>query len=408
MKLRMTNELQQEPDIYNSASPKRQRLSPVAERIIPAAEVTHISDSAATPSQSTVDSLTRSLSSAQRATSQQSQRAEKGFAEYHKVKALLEEHIAALSALQYQYESRSRIIAQMRDANKELTAALEGSKQKIQSLSSDLTANKEARRVVETDLKGARLQLTNSTIPVVKDLAEATLARATAEEAVQKLQKKYDLAMKDLDFTRQQYQTASTSAVELSNDATALKKQVAELASKADNRAVILSERNQNTANAQFRARIRELEQRLSQRDSMLKRKEEELRELGRRGRGMQTRGTRVTPASARSPKANPSSRGVSPAAEGIASSSRFLAPSAAQPMERTGSGRGRGRGAAAAANAAGGDRGAGPSGRSTPGPAAGHRRQVSGNGNGRGIGGVPMARTGSGLRRQIGGGDDG
>lgn len=373
------------------------------------AEVTHVSDSAATQSQSTIDSLNRSLNLAHSAASQQSQRAGKAFAEYQKIKALLEEHIAALSALQYQYESRSRIIAQMRDANRELTASLDGAKLKIQNLSNDLTSNKEARKILESDLKEARLRLTDSSIPMVKELAEATLTRTATEEALQKLQKKYDLAMKDLDFTRQQYQTASTSAVELSSNATALEEQVAELKSKANERAVTLLEKNQNTANARMRGRIQELEQQLSQRDSMLKRKEEELRELGRRGRGMQTRGTSVTPASAagRSPKANSSSRGVSPAAEGIVSSSRYLAPNAAAPMERTSSGRGRGRGAAAAA-AAGGDRGAGPSGRSTPGPAAGHRRQVSGNGNGRGVVGVPMARTGSGLRRQIGGSDDG
>lgn len=132
------------------------------------AEVTHVSDSAATQSQSTIDSLNRSLNLAHSAASQQSQRAGKAFAEYQKIKALLEEHIAALSALQYQYESRSRIIAQMRDANRELTASLDGAKLKIQNLSNDLTSNKEARKILESDLKEARLRLTDSSIPMVK------------------------------------------------------------------------------------------------------------------------------------------------------------------------------------------------------------------------------------------------
>ena len=398
-----TNVSVQELDIDSSASPKRQRVTP-------AAEVTHISDSVATQSQTTIESLTRSLQSAELATSQQSQRADRALVDYQKTRTMLEEHIAALSALQYQYESRSRLIAQMRDNNKDLTASLENAKFKVQSLMDELAINKEARKNLEVDLKEARLQLANSSNPAVQELAEATLARVKAEESLQKVQKKYDLSLKDLDFTRQQYQTASTSAVEISANANALERQVAELTYKADARVIQLQERNQATASARLQARVRELEQIISQRDSMLRRKEEEVRDLGRRGRGMQTRGTSVTPASAtgRSPKANASSRGVSPATETsvIVNNPRFLAPTAA-PMERTGSGRGRGRGAGA--GAAGGDRGTGQSGRSTPVPTTGHRRQISGNGNTRSVGGgVPMVRTGSGLRRQIGDDDDG
>ena len=326
----------------------------------------------------------------------------------------LEEHVLALSILQHRYESRTRTIAQTRDANNELTSSLDGAKLKIQALTADRDLQRESRGKAEAEMRSAQVLLSNSTNPSIKDIAEHQAARLAAENQVDKLQKKCDLATKDLDFTRQQYQTASTSAAELFTNVTTLEKEVADLKIRADERAVMLLEKNKANSAIQYKIQIQALERQLAQRDSMLKRKEEELRELGRRGRGMQTRGTSVTPVSAgRSPKANPSSRGVSPAAESSSAGGRFLAaPGQGAVPDRPSSGRGRGRGGANATSVkaespavAAAGAGAG-SGRNTP--VSGHRRQISGNGNGRGPGGVPMTRTGSGLRRQIAGSDAG
>jgi len=82
------------------------------------------------------------------------------------------------------------------------------------------------RERLEIELKDARKGLLDSPLPAVAELEGLRQgAKASAQQnAVQ--QKKIESLTRDFEFTRQQYQQASTSAVELASQNAALEKEV--------------------------------------------------------------------------------------------------------------------------------------------------------------------------------------
>jgi len=83
------------------------------------------------------------------------------------------------------------------------------------------------RQRLETEVKEARSALIVSSNPGIAELGRLREETRIVTQQREALQKKNESLTKDFDFTRQQYQQASTSAVELASENTALKAQVA-------------------------------------------------------------------------------------------------------------------------------------------------------------------------------------
>ncbi len=238
---------------------------------------------------------------------------------------------------------------------------------KLERRAADVANLMTNRERLEIELKDAQKGLLDSPLPAVAELEGLRQgAKASAQQnAVQ--QKKIESLTRDFEFTRQQYQQASTSAVELASQNAALEKEVTVsiflkrtpsnyckliifenpctriyprqthlphqkppstitpplttpnpqqiLTRRASGEATKLALINNDTEVRRHRARVAEIESLLADRDDLLRRKEDEVRDLKRgRAAGVQTRGSSVQP---RSPR-GPGSRGASPAPMGM------------------------------------------------------------------------------------------
>jgi hypothetical protein len=115
----------------------------------------------------------------------------------------------------------------------------------------------------------------------------------------------------DFEFTRAQYQAASTAAAESSAEVASLKEQVAILRGQASGEAVKLRAQTAASGEQMHLQRIRELELTLADREEQWHRKDEELR-MQARGRGVTTRAGSV-PKSPSLRASQPLSRATSP-----------------------------------------------------------------------------------------------
>lgn len=210
----------------------------------------------------------------------------------------LQEHIDALSDLQYRYEARSTDLHTLRSERDAAAVATALAHRRYESQSVEIGKLKDQQRVLETELKGVRTVLGSSTVPEVAALetAKVEAVQLTADKV--QLEKRLANLTKDFDFTRQQYQLASTAATENASALSDLQTEVSALKVQASGEAVRLRQLNMATENQVHLERAKQLEAALKERDDILHRKEEELRDL-KRGRGLATRAS-STPRSPR------------------------------------------------------------------------------------------------------------
>lgn len=180
----------------------------------------------------------------------------------------------------------------------DLLAALESTNKKLEVQSAEITMLKDARRSLETDLGQARRDLLDSTNPHIARLARAEATARAAEKEVGTLTTKINSLNSDLEFARQAYQNASTSAAELGAQVKSLMSQLEVAEQRAKGEAARLALVNQENAVKEAKQQVRQLKIALEERDKVCRRKEEEIETLkGRRGRGgVVTRGGSVQP----------------------------------------------------------------------------------------------------------------
>ncbi len=201
----------------------------------------------------------------------------------------LKRHVDALSDLQYRYESRSTDLHTLRSERDAAVAASALAHRRYETQRVEIDRLKERQRGLETDLKDARIMLSSSAVPEVAALESAKAETAQLATDKVQLEKRLASLTKDFEFTRQQYQLASTAAAENASALSDLQTEVSALKVQASGEAARLRQLNMSTENQVHLARAKQLEATLKERDDMLQKKEEELRDL-KRGRGLATR----------------------------------------------------------------------------------------------------------------------
>ena len=284
----------------NSVSLKRQRLTP-------APEITHISDSVRN-SQSQLELARHELEITQNSFAD----AEKARLTTEKELATkqkqLDEHVLSLEALQHRYETRMKQSHAEKNSLQKLQAEKDVVQKRLEKSLADNLALKEQQVRQMAELATSRQEL----VAGGGAMAEVEAARAEARSHLEKnasLEKSIANIRRDFEFTRQQYQEASTAAAENGSRVLELESENAQLQRQATDEKRKLKELNFKADVQRYLSRIDELELMLQTRDTMLQRKEDELKAI-RKGRGVSTRGTSVQPGS---PKPS-GSRGGSPA----------------------------------------------------------------------------------------------
>lgn len=212
----------------------------------------------------------------------------------------LHEFTSALAELQGRFEARNTAYYALRHEKADLMAAAVTAESKRDLQATEILTLKTDRTRLEQDLQTVRTALLDSSNPGIAELERANSAVRALQQETARLEKKNESLSKDFDFTRQQYQVASTAAAEASTQVQTLTVENMHLRQKCSGEAAKLAEINNTDANAQHRARVNEVEAELREVQVQLRRKEEELRDL-RRGRGgVQTRGSSVQPRSPR------------------------------------------------------------------------------------------------------------
>ncbi|KAI9789526.1 MAG: hypothetical protein M1835_001608 [Candelina submexicana] len=234
-------------------------------------------------------------------------------AEKERIETRLQEHVDALTDLQFRFEDQSKEMVAIRGERDDAIIATAATSRRLEKITADTAKLKEGRDNLEAELVDARAALLNST-PEIAELekARAELRRAVVDRT--KLENRVQSMTKELEFTRTQYQTASTAAAEASMEVVTLREKNAVLERKANGETVKLRQINSSKDIEMHLARIRELEQILESREDLLKRKDEELKAQTRQ-RGLGTRASSVP----RSPM--PHSRASSPASAFVSTS---------------------------------------------------------------------------------------
>lgn len=138
------------------------------------------------------------------------------------------------------------------------------------------------------------------------EAAQEEIRRLTKEN--ESLERKAEYEKKQADYTREQYQNASTIAAQSGIEIRQLRNENEELKRKLAGEAIKLKELNIKNDQNTHLSRIAELEATLASREELLHRKEEELRELKKNRPS-----TRSTSTQPRSPKWAGNSRPTSP-----------------------------------------------------------------------------------------------
>jgi len=241
----------------------------------------------------------------------------------------LEETAKALDELQYRFEDQRHELNVLREERDAALASKAQLERRNEMMASEVGKLKDERSALWVEVKEAKTALQTSAIPQVAELenARSEAKKALIEKA--SLERRLESMSRDFEFTREQYQTASTAAAEAASEASDLRQENEMLRRKASEQALRLRQLNIDSAIEQYVARIGELESTLSQTENLLKRKEEELK-IQVRGRGMTTRASSVP----RSPKSY--SRPGSPNPASMATGRRSLHPLRKEELRRS------------------------------------------------------------------------
>lgn len=266
---------------------KRQRLTPLR-------DTTHISDSIKN-SQSQIDELKIALKrSHQEAAEERKERlkAEESVVySQDRLKAIQQ----SLGGLQHRYETRTKQIHELQNEKQKIVQEREASDQRLEKLQTDNIALKDQRLQLQEELQAARNALQHNTIPGIAELEAAHSAARTATSESAGLRTSLTNLRRDFEFTRSQYQDASTKAADLASQVSDLESQNLDLNRQASDERRRLAELNYRGDRKRDVARIEELELELGNREAVLTRVEEEVKAL-RKGRGVTTRGSSMQP----------------------------------------------------------------------------------------------------------------
>lgn len=231
-------------------------------------------------------------------------------ARHQETRRMLAEYTESLEELQFRFETKHKKVRTLSAACDQNEAALATAINKSARQSAELAAMVEKKASLEAELKESRNALLNSSDPSVAEREGFHEKIRTLKETNAGLDKKTANLNHDLEYCREQYQTASNAAVKATTRISELEAELLIAQRKASGEAVKLATINQSTENSDLRDQVDLLGREVKSREDLLRRKEEELRDLKRGRTGVVTRGNSV---------GGKSSRGASP---GVGSSS--------------------------------------------------------------------------------------
>lgn len=229
-----------------------------------------------------------------------------------KSKAQLEEHVKALETLQYQHEEQRQKLVQAESDRDTAIGAAQVAAIRITSLETTVIDRRNECSGLRNQVREAKESALNHAIPALAEYEKLKEETAAAVAEQTRLLSKVKAADDNLDYVREQYQTASNSASSLRKENTALEAQVHDLGKRASGEQLKLRAKHLDDHSKNLSARNKKLELELKNREELLTRKEEELTKLKESSRGrMNTRQSSVP----RTPRiGSPSSRQGSPA----------------------------------------------------------------------------------------------
>ncbi|KAJ5958149.1 Histone deacetylase complex subunit 2/3 [Penicillium vulpinum] len=229
-------------------------------------------------------------------------------AELDQANSRFQEMEKALGVLQHRYESRTKELHATRQERDRVTENKSSLEQRLEKQKETISSLKEERTELKRELDEAR--------KAIKDGGGNSAELETAREEIRRLTKensnlerKAEFEKNQSEYTREQYQTASTAAAQSGTETRRLATENEKLKRKAESNVVQLRELHMKDESARHLARIEELESTLATRDEFLRRKEDELREI--RKNRPSTRSTSTQPRSPKWAGSRPTSPGV-------------------------------------------------------------------------------------------------
>jgi chromosome segregation ATPase len=228
-----------------------------------------------------------------------------------------------LETLQHRYESRTKELHNMRQERDILSEKTTKTDQKLEKQQEETTKLKDERTQLKHDLEAARNALkAEGGLKEELESAREEVRKLTSRNI--SLERKADYERKQAEYTREQYQNASTAAAQSGMEIRQLKEENEEINRKLAAEAAKLKELRLRDNEAKHLRRVAELELTLAAREELLRRKEEELRNI--RNNRPATRATSTQP---RSPKwgpgnSRPTSPGINNGIGGRGSALRF------------------------------------------------------------------------------------
>lgn len=207
----------------------------------------------------------------------------------------------SLSQSRDEYEELAREYRKLRvelDGSKRTTEQLEHRRDEERQ---ELSRLRETHGQLERDLEEARTALRSSAVPEIAELEEARAAarRESAERA--RLEKRLESTMRDFEFTRTQYQSASTAAAESTIELTTMRGKFEVLERRANGEALELRRLNFAAQAERYNRELATLKRMLEDREAVLRRKEDANVTVGR------TRSRGSIPSALNSPSPRPS-----------------------------------------------------------------------------------------------------
>lgn len=262
-------------------------------RTTPLQDVTHISDSLQ-ESQSELEDLRSALRSRESTlalTLQEKDRLQNSLMEKD---AQFEEMTLSLSALQHRYETQKKEFHRLRKESRLLESKKVASDSMRERLSTENVSLREQRAQLQNELHAARLALREGG-GTTADLESLREANENLQKERDSLQRSNENIKRDFEFTRQQYQLASSSASDLASQSAENEAEIAKLKIHASDEKRRLREMNVSEHERQHKVAVVRLEDQVAAMEKLLMKKEEEL-ERARRSRGVQTRAGSAQP----------------------------------------------------------------------------------------------------------------
>ncbi|KKZ61655.1 hypothetical protein EMCG_03840 [[Emmonsia] crescens] len=270
---------------------KRQRMTPFQDR-------THISDSmkGQTQTQDEGDSHLSEQSLVQAKNAMEFEVSQLQTA-LEKMKTNLQTTEKSFSQLQHRYETRLNNYHKLRQELDEALEASQKSSERLERQKIEISRLKDEKAALTKELDEARTTIKEGGgTDAELEKAREEVRRLIKENA--SLQRTVQQERSQTEYTRQQYQNASTAAAQTAMELRQLEEELGEMKAKAAGDLTKLKQLRLQNDEQTHLARIKELEMTLAQRNEMLNRKEEELRELKKNRPS-----TRATSLQPRSPK---------------------------------------------------------------------------------------------------------